>query len=354
MKTITILIPLIFMQSLFAQGVTPEDWGLKDFHLKDPQLGDINFYVTQRGIDQEKPLLFTISGCRGLPTMLVVQSGEESLQLGTVPPDQINYFADRYHVAFMGKAGTPFCDTVKVDEINPLKNLEDYQPSRKYIQKCGMEWEVKASSVVLDALRRQLPIAGDRVVVMGFSEGGRLAIRLAAENESVTHLVSVINGGLNQFYSSIINRRMEAATGQITHQEAQAAVEDLFAVYKDIYSDPRNTEKWYDGHPYPRWGSFCTDIPLEHLVKLEIPILFLNGSADRNSPILQSDYVMLEFLRLGKTNLTYRVLPGCNHWFYEVVVKDGQEEHVSRREQAWQILSDWLDSKGTLPPSPTP
>ena len=345
MKTAGFLIPLFLIQSLFAQGVTPKDWGLKSFHIEDAQLGDINYYVTEKGIDQEKPLLFLISGCRGLPTMLVVQCGDKSLQLGTVPPDQINYFSDQYHVAFIGKAGTPFCDTVKVDEINPLKNLEDYKPSQEYIQKCGMEWEVKASSIVIDSLCNTLDISGNKVIAIGFSEGGHLAIKLAAENKKVTHLVSVISNGLNQFYSSIINRRIDAASGKITHQEAQEAIDQLFAVYKEIYSDPRNTERWYYGHPYKRWGSFCFDIPLEHLVKLEIPILMINGSADRNSPILHSDYIMLEFLRLGKTNLTYHVFPGCDHWFHEVVVKDGKEKHVSHRDEAFKMILDWLASQ---------
>jgi len=344
MKTMSLLVPFLLVQSLFAQGVAPKDWGLKGFHIKDAQLGDINYYVTEKGMDQEKPLIFLISGCRGLPTMLVVQCGEKSVQLGTVPPDQINYFSEQYHVAFVGKAGTPFCDTFKVDEINPLKNLEDYQPSQEYIQKCGMEWEVKASSIVIDSLYSKLPISENKVIAVGFSEGGHLAVKLAAENKKITHLVSVISNGLNQFYSSIINRRMDAAAGKITHREAQEAVDKLFAIYKEIYSDPHNTEKWYYGHPYKRWGSFCTDIPLEHLVKLEIPILLLDGSADRNNPILQSDYVMLEFLRLGKTNLTYHVFPGCDHWFHEVVVEDGKEKHVSHRDEAFQMIFDWLAS----------
>ena len=172
MKTVSLVVPLFLLQSLFAQGVAPKDWGLKGFHIKDAQLGDIHYYVSEKGIDQEKPLLFLISGCRGLPTMLVVQCGDKSLQLGTVPPDQIHSFSDQYHVAFIGKAGTPFCDTVKVDEINPLKNLEEYQPSEEYIQKCGMEWEVKASSIVIDSLCSTLNIAEDKVIAIGFSEGG--------------------------------------------------------------------------------------------------------------------------------------------------------------------------------------
>jgi hypothetical protein len=341
-KKIIILISLLIIHNAFAQGVAPKDWGLKAFHMKDAQLGDINFYVTEKGIDQEKPLLFVYSGCRGLPTMLVVESEENSTQLGTVPPDQIHAFSDQFHVAFTGRAGTPFCDTMKVDKINPLQNLEDYQPSQEYIQKCGMEWEVQASSIVIDTLCHILPIAENKIIAIGYSEGGIIVTRLAAENKKITHLVSVVSTGLNQFYSSIINRRMDASAGKITHQEAQTEVDSLFAVYKKIYSDPHNTEKWYYGHPYKRWGSFCNYIPLEDAVKMDIPILFVNGSIDRNSPILQVDYIKLEFIRLGKDNLTYQVLPGVDHWLYEVVVEDGKEKPISHRNEVFKIIADWI------------
>ena len=342
MKRIVLVISLLIIQNIYSQGATPKDWGLQEFHIKDVQLGDIHFYVTVKGIDQDKPLLFVVSGCNGLPTMLVVQCGDKSVQLGTVPPDQINYFSDQFHVAFISKAETPFCDTVRVEEINPMKNLEEYQPSEEYIKKCGMEWEVQASMIIIDSLCRMLPNSGNKIIAMGFSEGGILVTKLAAENKKITHLVSVVSTGLNQFYSSIINLRMDEVIGKMTHQETQAAIDSLFAVYKKIYSDPYNTEKWYYGHPYKRWGSFCNFIPLENLVKLDIPIYYINGSIDRSSPILQADYIMLEFLRLGKTNLTYTVLPGVEHSLYEVIVENGEEKAVSHRNEVFKMIFDWI------------
>lgn len=336
------LIVLSIVHNVSGQGVAPKDWGLKDFTINDKNLGEINFYVSEKGIDEDKPILFLFSGTRGLPTMLVVETGDQSIQLGTVPPDLIFSLTDAFHVAFMGKIGTPFCDTMKAESINPLQNLEDYQPSHEYVLNCGKEWELAASSLVIEKLITMLPNTSKKIVVLGASEGGHLAIYLAAENTKVTHLVSVVSGGLNQWFSSIINRRIDAAKGEMSHQEAQEEIDKLFATYKEIYSDPDNTEKWYYGHPYKRWGSFCSDIPLEDLVKLEIPILFVNGTADRNNPILQSDYVMLEFLRLGKTNLTYHVIPGCDHWFTETVVEDGERKHISHRKDAFKFILDWL------------
>jgi hypothetical protein len=88
-------------------------------------------------------------------------------------------------------------------------------------------------------------------------------------------------------------------------------------------------------HHNRRWGSFCTDIPLEHLANLNIPILFV-----RNQP--QADYIKLEFLRLGKMSLTNEALPGCNHGFTEAVEEDGVEKMISHREKAFTMVADWF------------
>jgi len=343
MKTFHIILLCCLMQGLAAQGVLPEDWGLNAYQITDPELGEINYYITQKGIDQDKPVLFMVSGVRGLPVMLVVSCGDQSMQLGSVPPDQVFSFVDDYHVVFISKAGTPFSDTSFVDEINPMKNLEEYQPSEEYIQKCGMEWELAASSMVIAELGKHVSNSQNKVIALGISEGGQLVPKLAHECSHITHLVGLSTTGLNQFYTSIINRRMDAAAGQITHQEAQKAIDDLFEEYKKIYADPESTKLWYQGHPYKRWGSFCNDIPLDHLVELDIPILYVKGTADRNSSPLHSDYLMLEFIRQGKTNLTYLTLPGVDHWLNETVKKDGKREHISRRKEVFDSIVGWIN-----------
>jgi len=343
MKPIQLIVLCFLMQGIAAQGVLPKDWGLNTYQIIDPELGDINYYISQNGIDQDKPVLFIVSGARGLPVMLVVINGEQSTQLGSIPPDEIFSFTDDFHVVFLSKAGTPFCDTLYTDEINPIKNLEEYLPSEEYIQNCGLDWEIAASIRVISKLESQLLNSQKKVIALGMSEGGQLIPKLASECKLITHLVGLSTTGLNQFYSSIINQRMDAAAGRITQQEAQDRIDELFEIYREIYADPESTEKWYYGHPYKRWGSFCSDIPLEHLLKLDIPILYVKGTADRNSHVLHTDYVMLEFLRHGKTNLTYKALPGVDHWLTETVVKDGKEEHISRRKDVFNSIKTWIN-----------
>ena len=65
----------------------------------------------------------------------------------------------------------------------------------------------------------------------------------------------------------------------------------------------------------------------------------LVGSSDENSPIYGLDYIPLEYLRLGKNNLTYDVCVDCDHFQNRTTVKDG-------KEQAWVRYTDKRYSSG--------
>lgn len=60
--------------------------------------------------------------------------------------------------------------------------------------------------------------------------------------------------------------------------------------------------------------SFGAVPPIEYLRRLKIPIFLVAATNDGSSPIYGLDYVTLEFMRLGKTNLTYEVCVGCNRY----------------------------------------
>ena len=49
---VSLIIQLSFIQPALSRGVTPDEWGLKEYHIENETLGDIYFYVTLEGIDQ--------------------------------------------------------------------------------------------------------------------------------------------------------------------------------------------------------------------------------------------------------------------------------------------------------------
>lgn len=80
------------------------------------------------------------------------------------------------------------------------------------------------------------------------------------------------------------------------------------------------------------------------MLKLNIPILYMAGGKDNHQTIIDMDYAKLEFLRKGKTNLTYKVYENSDHGFQERAVKDGKEVVTDRSDEAHQFALTWVNA----------
>lgn len=109
----------------------------------------------------------------------------------------------------------------------------------------------------------------------------------------------------------VFSQRKRALLGEQTFEESQVNIQDLYKQYREVYENP-STKKIWDGESMAHWHSFFAPI-VESLVKVDIPIYVAIGSEDTSVPIESADIIPLEFIRLRKTNLTYRVLPGVDH-----------------------------------------
>ena len=320
----TVIINLVVLQliclsaGLFAQPLTPKDYGLKEFTLNDPQLGLIRFYVDAQDLHQKKPLFIEVNGSGGLPLCLYIK-GKGFGEVVNIFNAQLQAATkNRYHYLILGKPGTPFCDSISTDNdakhYNKNALIAGYKFSKEYNQRLSLSWRINATKKVISYIIQRGMWDGSKIVAYGYSEGGQVVPSLAVDDKRVTHIISVVGSGLNQFYDSIVNWRIKAAKGEISQQQSQDSVDACFKQINDIYRHPNSTTLEYNGHSYKRWASFGQSAPFEKLRKLNIPIYMIVSTADDHSPIYGLDYVKLEFIRLGKTNLTYDPCVGCDHF----------------------------------------
>lgn len=305
---------------MMAQSVTPEGYGLKEFSINDKKLGLIRFYVDTVNILRKAPLVVEVNGSGGLPLCLYIQ-GKKFVTTPTTFSDELfSKTKDKYHYVILGKPGTSFCDTLNLElsvaeyQKNPSQVIFAHKPSAEYTKRLSLNWRVQATQTVISYLINHGFWDKTKIVAYGYSEGGQVVPSLAVEDKRITHIASVVGSGLNQLYDGIMSWRIAAAKGELTQQQAQDSVEASFKRIAEIYKNPNATDKETGGHSYLRWASFGTVVPFEQLRKLTIPIYMIAASQDNSSPIYGLDYVRLEFLRLGKTNLTYDTCVGCNHY----------------------------------------
>lgn len=326
------------LASSWLLAIDASKLGLRHHRIDDERLGPVDLYVVDTLLDRALPVLLFLdgSGPGALFSMRIGPDGKPATYSSI--PFAYKQMGARYHLAFVAKPGAGLVDTVPAGGA-PRPVPPDYSA------RLSAAWRAQAASMAVDWLLSTFPCDRRHVGVMGFSEGAQVAPRVAVLNRSVTHVMAFVGSGLNQFYEMIIQQRMAADRGEVTHAEAQAAIDSLFATYAGIYANPTSTQdEWY-GHSHLRWSSFTSPPTIDYLTQLDIPIYLAHGTMDRNTNVLSTDYVRLEFLRLGKKNLTHVNYPGCDHSFncWDDGRMDGPPQHRRLREVLEAGLA-WFDA----------
>lgn len=307
------------------------------YELKTKELKNFTVHVKKSAKKGKKPLLLYLEGSTNHPIYYSTKAGTYK----AVPLD-IDRYGDDYHVVLISKPTIPFIDSLQQDE----QGRTYYPLNDTYKSLYSLDWRVKSASHAIDLMFKKLDINKEKVIVMGYSEGTDVAPRVAVMNKKVTHVVCFGGNALNPFYNFLIEARLKAQKGQISHDESQRIVDSLYTEFGKIYADPKSiTKNWY-GETNLKWSSFTKTIPLESLLQLDIPILYLSGAKDDNQTVIDIDYAYLEFLRKGKTNFTYKVYPNCDHFFTEEkTLEDGTRKTENRIREVHQFALDWVNNK---------
>jgi hypothetical protein len=275
--------------------------------------------VDAEDLNKKKPLFIEVNGSGGLPLCIYIKGKGFGATFNTFSVPLKDAAKKQFHYIILDKPGTPFCDTILTSNdakhFDKHKLVSNYKFSEEYSKRLSLGWRVAATKKVITYMIQHGFWDGTQIVADGYSEGAQVVPALAVADKRVTHIVAMVGSGLNQLYDGIMAWRIKAAKREITHQQAQDSINANLKIIKDIYRHPENTTLEYEGHTYKRWASFGLNPPFEKLRMLNIPIYMVVSTADDNSPIFGLDYVELDFIRLGKTNLTYDTCVGCDHFF---------------------------------------
>lgn len=331
MKYIYLFLIILFSNSVFAQADL-----FKHYTLNDSQLHSFQIHLITSDSTAVKPLLLYLDGSGNFPIYYKTKSGKYST---SIPIDLKKYSKD-YHIVLISKPNTPFKDSLQTN----ASGKRFYPTNEKYTSLYSLDWRAETASKAIDFLVKKIPVNKNKIVVMGYSEGSQVAPRVAVLNKKVTDVVCIVGNALNQLFDFIIETRLDVAKNKISADEGQKIVDSLYDDYEKIYADPLSTKKTWYGETNLKWSSFTKTTPLENMLKLKIPILYIAGGKDNNQTIIGMDYAKLEFMRQGKKNLTYKVYPNSNHYFQDEDIKDGKTVKVDRIDEVHQFAIDWLST----------
>ena len=320
-----------------AQAQNLKPYGLIHHLIEDKKLGTINFFITDSLHTLRKPLLLYLDGSGDNPLFTVESDINGSFKKYSSIPFDYKSIATKYHVVFISKPNVPLVDTLRTKDLS-ITNF-------KYNQLLSAEWRVNSALMVLKYIQKKYPVDSKKIVVFGYSEGAQIAPILANKNKNITHCIALVGGGLNQFFNQIIDFRIAAKKNEISQADAQNKIDSIYNEFEKIYSNPKSTSEFWFGHTYLRWSSFCALPTIEYLANLSIPIYIAQGTDDESTSILSADYIRMEFLRLGKQNLTQKIYPNCDHMFNRKSIYNGVAEYDNIMDIVMEDAFNWINEK---------
>ena len=302
---------------------------------EDPLHGAIGWYLDNVEVDSPGPLIVWLPGSGAMPFFQSYTDGS----IGYSFPPELLAYRNKAHFLFVEKPGVPFFAELEFDEKRQRPVQLDNKVYRAGITKDNL---VARAAIAIRAARVELGERATQVILIGGSEGAQYAFALAREVQA-DRVIAWGGIALPQYYDFILEFRLQAERGEITRVEAQTRVEELYSTIRTIEENPLDTTERFYGEAYRRWSSFGPYSAIDDMLSLEVPLLLIQGGADSNAPILNSDYAMIAFLSEGRTNLDYWVYPDLDHFFRDVTVDPGLPE-ADKSKEVWDRAWRWLGS----------
>lgn len=332
MKFLYLIVSILFINSsVFGQSDFLSEMDL--YKYQHNRLGAIEVGIFKAEKMGKKPLVLILGGSGLEPTF---KYNLEDKQVYCSGFWGFAKFKEEYHIAYINKAGIPLYDSIP-------NNNSEYPVDSIAIHDNTLTWRAESASYVINKLRKELKPT--KIYVIGHSQGGQVAPKVAVLNKNVDKVVIMSANALDHIYDRILIARQKAANHLMTQDEAQYVVDSLFKIQKEIYQNSKSTKKVFWGETYNKWYSYSKTTPLENMLLLDIPILLIASGRDIDgSYIANTDYAMLEFIRKGKNNLTYKVYPNYNHIYMETQWKLGEEIGLGfKANQVIKDVFDWIE-----------
>ncbi len=265
----------------------------------------ITFYVSEPTTDQTLPLVAYVQG-----------SGSGSLfrpRPGTDPERAVDghgghntladVVRDRARLLIVEKPGVSYLDAGR----------EGPHSSQRFREEHTLERWAEAVGAALEATLALPGLDGSRVLVVGHSEGGIVASRVAADRELVTHVATLAGGGPTQLYDLVQLARSGHFLAWVS-EDPEERVDYVLTSWVQIQSQPESTNDFFLGHPYRRWASFLANSTMEELAATEARILLIQGENDLVVAPETLTIAQAHLVSNGK-DVTVRSIPEAGHSF---------------------------------------
>src|SRR5262245_18180577 len=273
----------------------------EQFTVKDSLERTITAYLSRPpkgGSDKPLPVILFVSG-----------SGYQSVW--TRHENQVN--SGLQGLLYQLSNGRARILVVEKPGVKPLDTPKRFggatEGSPEFLQEHTLPRWATANVAALKAVLVRPDIDPKRVLVVGHSEGGIVAARVAGELPAVTHVAPLSCAGVSQLFSMVELARRRAPEGR-----GDAAVQAVYDEWAKILARPDSIDDFWMGHPYRRWSTFLKSSVIDELKRGKAKIYLAHGTADESDSVIGFDVMRAELLAAGR-DVTAERVEGGDHGF---------------------------------------
>ncbi len=188
--------------------------------------------------------------------------------------------------------------------------VEFLNPDPKRLQDCPADflhaytldrWAETIAGAITAA--QGLPgVDSGRILVMGHSEGGLVAIRVSNVLRGVTHAASLSGGGLKYLFH----------IAEFIRRKGGDPEEVVYRCWAQVRADPGATDKFCWGGTYRQWASFMRTSIVQEALESKARLYFAHGSADAQNTVAGFDALRAEMAANGREAVFERI-EGADH-----------------------------------------
>lgn len=228
-----------------------------------------------------------------------------------------------------------------------FKMLRDKKP-----QITVKEETIDDAIMAANLLRKDPRIDPENVFIIGHSMGGMLAPRTDAEGGNFSGLI-IMAGSPRKLEEIMLDQNeavLKSSTGFVrwivTKQVAKFS--KLFDGLYQLSDEAARKKRIGGGTTLYYFKEMGQHPASDYLLKLEKPILILQGEADFQATA-EKDFAAYKQLLSGKRNVTFRLYPGLNHAFvpsvYGNIMKAKQEYGIAQHigKEVIEDIANWIN-----------
>ncbi|MFV0396701.1 MAG: hypothetical protein ACK5JU_01610 [Bacteroidales bacterium] len=268
----------------------------------------IQFIKLGGDIHQRKGVIIFCQGSLPIPLIVIDSNGDHFFPAINFNMD---YLSKSYHLVLISPPNIPLVanDTNLDSQFAFVENKNiPYSYPIGYLSNNYLEKYVERAQYVIDFLRTQEWVDPNRLIIVGHSQGSRIATKVAAGNSKVFAVGYFSGNPLGRIDESIWKIKISTYKNELSQDEAQRKLDN-------IYNDWRKMNTESSEYEFRSILSFSKPI-LDDLLRITQPLYITFGTNDETA--FYCNFLPIEFIRKGKCNYEFVPRIGYDHNFFEV------------------------------------